>query len=98
MRHHIAAFTDFPMPALRLDAYYSAYMLQARQELESTRYAFDDKTGTEYESGSWVGRYSNPSDYDAAQYQTREAIFSVFATAIKSRAARLANLAAWGRK
>lgn len=93
MRHCIAAFKDFPMPPLRLDAYYDAYMLQARQELESHRYAFDDKTGTEYESGAWVGRYSNPSDYDATQYRTREAIFTVFATAIKSRAARLANLA-----
>jgi hypothetical protein len=81
------------MPALRLDAYYGTYMEQARAELETSRYAFDDKTGTEYESGSWVGRYSNPSDYVAADYATRDAIFSVFSTAIKSRAARLANLA-----
>lgn len=95
MRHYIARYRDFPMPALRLDAYYSDYMQQARQELEANRYAFDDKTGTEYESGSWVGRYSNPADYNPADYATRDAVFSVFATAIKSRAARLANLARW---
>ena len=97
MRHYIADYRDFPMPALRLDAYYGHKMDPARQELEKARYAFDDKTGTEYESGAWVGRYSNPSDYDATQYATREAVFSVFATAIKSRAARLANLEAWGK-
>jgi hypothetical protein len=85
------------MPALRLDAYFGAYMAQARKELETARYAFDAKTGTEYESGSWVGRYSNPADYNPADYTTRDAIFSVFATAIKSRAARLANLATWGK-
>lgn len=92
MRHYIAAFNDFPMPALRLDAYYGHKMDLARAELENNRYAFDDRTGTEYESGSWVGRYVNPADYNAADYATREAIFSIFATAIKSRAARLANL------
>jgi hypothetical protein len=86
------------MPALRLDAYYGAYMMQARNELETARYAFDAKTGTEFESGAWVSRYSNPPDYCPAEYATREAIFSVFATAIKSRAARLANLAAWGKE
>ncbi len=98
MRFYIGDFREFPMPALRLDAYYGAYMLQARLDLETARYAFDDKTGTEYESGSWVSRYSNPSEYDPAGYATREAIFDcVFARAIKSRAARLANLATWGK-
>ena len=97
MRHYIADFRDFQMPTLRLDAYYGAYMTQARQELETARYAFDTRSGTEYESGSWVSRYSNPTDYSPAEYATRDAIFSVFATAIKSRAARLANLAAWGK-
>lgn len=92
MRHCIKDYRDFPMPTLRLDAYYGAYMTQARLELETARYSFDDRTGTEYESGSWVSRYSNPSDYCAADYATRDAIFSVFARAIKSRAARLANL------
>lgn len=94
MRHCIKDYRDFPMPALRLDAYYGAFMVQAREELETARYAFDDRTGTEYESGSWVSRYSNPSDYVPADYAARETIFDcVFATAIKSRAARLANLA-----
>ena len=97
MRHYIANYRDFPMPTLRLDAYYGHKMDLARQELEAHRYAFDDHTGTEYESGAWCGRYSNPSDYNPANYATREAIFSVFATAIKSRAARLANLEAWGK-
>ncbi len=96
MRYYIGEFREFPMPALRMDAYYGAFMVQARTELETARYAFDNKTGTEYESGSWVGRYSNPSDYCAADYATREAIFSVFETAIKSRAARLANIANMG--
>jgi hypothetical protein len=93
MKHCITAFKDFPMPALRDDAYYGDYMEQARRQLEKARYAFDDTTGIEYESGKWVGRYSNPSDYDRSQFTTREDIFTVFATAIKSRAARLANLA-----
>jgi len=98
MRHFISDYRDFPMPALRLDAYYGDYMERARQELEKARYAFDDKTGTEYESGAWVGRYSNPSDYEPACYATRDAIWQwVFANAIKSRAAQLANLAAWGK-
>jgi hypothetical protein len=93
-RHYILNFRDFPMPKLRDDAYYGDYMQQARSELERARYAFDDKTGIEYESGRWVSRYSNPSDYNAADYATREDIFEwVFSGAIKSRAARLANLA-----
>jgi hypothetical protein len=92
VKHFISDYRDFPMPALRLDAYYGHKMEQARSELERNRYAFDDKTGTEYETGSWVGRYSNPSDYNPAEYATREAVWTVFATAIKSRAARLANL------
>lgn len=94
MRHYIERFQDFPMPALRDDAYYGAYMLQARAELEAHRYMFDDKDGREFEQGREVSRYSNPADYNPADYPTRAAIFDdVFARAIKSRAARLYNLA-----
>lgn len=94
MRHYISTFQEFPMPQLRDDAYYGAYMLQARQELERERYAFDDKDGREFEHGREVLRYSNPADYNPADYRTRQDIFDcVFARAIKSRAARLANRA-----
>ena len=94
MRHYLSSFHDFPMPKPRADAYYTEYLEQARKELERNRYAFCDKTGTEYESGSWCGRYSSPSDYDASFYATRENIFEdVFTRAIFSRAARLCNLA-----
>jgi hypothetical protein len=54
MRHYIADYRDFPMPTLRLDAYYGHKMEQARHELEAHRYAFEDRTGTEYESGIGV--------------------------------------------
>ncbi len=93
MRHHIASFHEYPMPSLRHDAYYGDYMQEAREELEHLGYAFDDKTGVEYERGCWVARYSDPSDYDPTEYATRDAVWSIFATAIKSRAARLFNLA-----
>ena len=98
-RHYISAFGEFPMPALRGDAYYGDYMLQARKELAAARYAFDDKDGREFEHGQEVSRYSNPADYNQADYRTRADIFDcVFARAIKSRAARLANLARWGAR
>ena len=94
MRHYLSSFQDFPMPQPRADAYYTDYLTQARSELEKSRYGFCDKTGTEYESGAWCGRYSSPSDYDASHYATRAQIFDcVFARAIFSRAARLYNLA-----
>jgi|WetSurMetagenome_2_1015567.scaffolds.fasta_scaffold1377901_1 hypothetical protein len=92
MRHYIHRFADFHTPAPRADAYYGAFMSQARAALEAARYSFDDLTGREYESGREVSRYSNPADYNPADYGTREAIFrDVFARAIRSRAARLAN-------
>ncbi|HEY5793420.1 MAG TPA: hypothetical protein VIU82_00270 [Bosea sp. (in: a-proteobacteria)] len=92
MRHKIEHFRDFPMPALRADAYYSAELAAARAELERHSYAFCDKSGMEYESGAWVSRYSNPAEYDPSFYSSRQAIFdNVFAWAIKSRAARLHN-------
>lgn len=94
-RHRLAHFADFPMPALRHDAYYGAFMAAARLELESNRYAFCDVTGREFEAGKEVSRYSNPADYEPARFVTRRAIFEdVFSRAIKSRAARLHNRAA----
>lgn len=94
MKHDIATFSDFPMPRPRDDAYYGEFMVAARAELEAAHYSFCDKSGTEYESGAWVSRYSNAGDYDASACPSRAAIFDcVFSRAIKSRAARLANRA-----
>ena len=93
-RHYLSAYRDFPMPRLRDDAEYGAYLVQARAELESNRYAFDTKDGREFESGREVSRYSRASDYNPAGYATRESIYDcIFARAIKSRAARLFNRA-----
>ena len=93
-RQYIADYASFPMPRLRDDAYYGAFMNVARAELESLRYSFDPKTGTEYEDGHLVSRYTNPTEYDPAHYVTRKQIYEcVFSRAIRSRAARLHNLA-----
>ena len=93
-RHYLATYQDFPMPRLRDEAYYGAFMRAARAELESARYSFDAKDGREFESGREVSRYSRQSDYNPAEYSTREQIFDcVFARAIKSRAAHLFNRA-----
>lgn len=82
------------MPTLRNDAYYGAHMEQARIQLEQNKYSFDDKDGREFEQGREVSRYVNPSDYDASYYSSRDKIFEdIFSRAIKSRAARLHNIA-----
>ena len=93
-RQCLADYASFPMPRLRDDAYYGAFMNAARAELESLRYSFDPKTGTEYEGGRWTSRYSNPTEYNPANYVTPEQIYEcVFSRAIRSRAARLHNRA-----
>lgn len=92
-KHYISHYRDMPMPTLRDDAYYGAYMRQARKELEANCYAFDTKDGREFESGREVSRFSNPSDYDPKEYSSHLDIWDwIFARAIKSRAARLYNL------
>ena len=93
-RQYLATYQAFPMPRLRDDAYYGAFMNVARAELEASCYSFDPKDGREFESGREVSRYSRQSDYNPADYSTPEQIFDcVFARAIKSRAARLFNRA-----
>lgn len=92
-RHYISHYRDMPMPALRDDAYYGHKMQEARKELEAHCYAFDTKTGREYEQSAEVSRFSNQSDYDPSAYASHLDIWEwIFAPAIKSRAARLANL------
>ena len=92
-RHYISYYRDMPMPALRLDAYYGHKMREARAELEAHCYAFDTKDGREFEQGREVSRYCNPADYEPAAYASHLDIWEwIFAPAIKSRAARLANL------
>lgn len=91
-RHYIDTFRDFPMPTIRDDAYYGAFMSTAREELERERYAFDDSDGRHFESGREVSRYCNPADYDASLYASRAAKWEhCFAWAIRARAACLAN-------
>lgn len=93
-RHYILHYRDMPMPTLRDDAYYGAYMHEARAELEAHQYAFDQKDGREFEQGREVSRFSNPADYNPADYASHLDIWEwVFSRAIKSRAARLYNLA-----
>ena len=93
-RYYIIDYRDMPMPTLRDDAYYGNYMRAARKELEQHCYAFDVKDGREFEQGREVSRFSNPSDYNPADYASHLDIWEwVFSRAIKARAARLYNLA-----
>ena len=93
-RQYLADYASFPMPRLRHDAYYGAFMNAARAELEASRYAFEPKDGREFEAGREVSRYSNAADYNSIDYATPEQIYEcVFSRAIRSRAARLHNRA-----
>jgi hypothetical protein len=93
-RHYIYHYRDMPMPKLRDDAYYGAYMHAARKELEANQYAFDLKDGREFECGREVSRYSNPADYNPADFASHMDIWEwIFARAIKARAAQLHNIA-----
>ena len=93
-RHYLADYAAFPMPRLRTDAYYGAFMNMARVELEKARYAFDTRDGREFEAGRCVSQYCNPADYASERYATREQVYNcVFSRAIKARAARLFNRA-----
>jgi len=92
MIHRMKTFKDYPNPAPSAHRDYTPeHISRARVELESHNYGFCDKTGTQYESGSWCVRYSNPIDYNPNEYQTRESIWYIFAWAIKARAARIYN-------
>jgi hypothetical protein len=82
------------MPKPRDDAYYGDYMQAARTELENNQYAFDTKDGREFECGREVSRFSNPSDYNPAEYASHLDIWEwIFVWAIRARAARLFNIA-----
>ena len=80
-----------PTPAVRDGDYWTADHLQrARAELVANYFKYDGATGTEYESGTWVARYSSPDDWEPFD-DTQEAADVVFERAIRARAARLAN-------
>jgi uncharacterized membrane-anchored protein len=91
-RQYLQDYTQWDVKP-RPGAYYHQYLLAARLELEANRYYVDTETGTEYESGKWIIRFSDASDYKFAPYDNPEAIWQVFNRAICARAARLYNRA-----
>ena len=93
MTKHYLSDSDMPMPAIRDDAYYTArHMEAARAELIRDRFYFDDTNGQTGNKHGWLSRFSNPADYNKEEGSTREYREYEFASAIRSTAARLANL------
>ena len=90
-RYNLSDFNDFATPKAD-DRPFAAFMEIARAELVERNYWYCNATGTEYESGRWISRYSNPAEFHPQP--SRAAIWhDVFTRAIRSRAARLANVA-----
>ena len=78
-------------PAPRDRDYWTAeHCVRARAELILNGFKYDGSTGTEYENGTWVARYSSPDDWEPFD-DTQEAADFVFEREIRARAARLAN-------
>lgn len=93
MTKHYLSDSDMPMPAIRDGAYWTArHMEAARAELTRDRFYFDDSNGQTGDKHGWLSRFSNPADYNKAEGATREYREYEFARAIRSTAARLANL------
>lgn len=67
-------------------------MEAARAELSRDRFYFDDTNGQTGDRHGWLSRFSNPADYNKDEGATREYCEYEFASAIRSTAARLANL------
>lgn len=93
MAKHYLAQSDMPMPAIPAAAYWTArHMEAARAALIRERFWFDDSNGQTGNKDGWLSRFSNPADYDPEPGAEREWCEWEFTIAIRSRAARMANL------